>query len=623
VHLYLLDSNDLLNTPSDRGITSELYGGGPELRLQQEMVLGIGGWRLLEALGIAPDVCHLNEGHAAFAVLERTRAFMRGNDRDFREALCATRPGNLFTTHTPVAAGFDRFSPALVGQYLGAYAKDLGLSLPELLALGQADAADETEPFNMAYLAVRGSGAVNGVSQLHGTVSRRIFGPLFPRRPADEVPIGHVTNGVHVPSWDSAAADDIWTDACGKGPWLGALEVHEEAIRALDDEALWRLRTAGRALLTEAVRQRQARRIAESGEVGVRVPEPLDPNRLTIGFARRFAAYKRPDLLLHDPARLVRLITDPQRPVQIVVAGKAHPRDQEGRELIRRWIEFTRQAEVDGRAVFLADYDLALAADLVQGVDLWINTPRRPWEASGTSGMKLLVNGGLNLSELDGWWAEAWSPEVGWAIGDGREHGDDAAEAGVLYDLLEREVIPAFYEQRDAKGIPSAWVARMRESMARLTPQFSANRMVREYTERYYVPGAVAQRRRSADQGRLGAEIAAWQQRLDKGWPRLHFGALSVTHADNLLRFDVEVYLDDLAGADVAVELYAASPRNDSAPTRITMDRVHPLEGTIQAFLYTATIETQRPAEDFTPRIVPVHAEAATPLEAPYVVWQR
>ena len=626
VHLYLLDSNDLLNTPSDRGITSELYAGGPELRLQQEMVLGIAGWRLLEALGIAPEVCHLNEGHAGFAVLERTRAFMRGNDRDFREALCATRRGNLFTTHTPVAAGFDRFSPALVGQYLHTYAQDLGLSLPEFLALGRADPADQAEPFNMAYLAVRGSGAVNGVSQLHGKVSRRIFGPLFPRWPADEVPIGHVTNGVHVPSWDSAAADDIWTNACGKGPWLGTLEVHEGAIRALDDEALWRLRTAGRAVLTEAVRYRQARGIAESGEVGVCIPNPLDPNRLTIGFARRFAAYKRPDLLLNDPARLVRLITDPQRPVQIVVAGKAHPRDQEGRDLIRRWIEFTRRADVDGRAVFLSDYDLALAADLVQGVDLWINTPRRPWEASGTSGMKLLVNGGLNLSELDGWWAEAWSPEVGWAIGEVREHGNDTAwdgaEAKALYDLLEREVIPAFYE-RDANGIPSAWVARMRESMARLTPQFSANRMVREYTERYYLPAAAAQRRRSADRGKLGAEIAAWQQRLEKGWSRLGFGALSVTQAGSRLRFAVEVYLDDLAGADVEVELYADPAPGDSAPARIPMDPACPLEGTTQAFLYTATLETQRPAEDFTPRILPVYPEAATPLEAPYVFWQR
>jgi len=626
VHLYLLDSNDLLNTPGDRGITSELYGGGPELRLQQEMVLGIGGWRLLEALGTAPEVCHLNEGHAALAVLERARSFMGRSSTGFREALCTTRAGNLFTTHTPVEAGFDRFSPDLVAQYLGPYAPDLGLSLTELLALGRADPEDTSEPFNMAYLAVRGSGAVNGVSRLHGAVSREIFRPLFPRFPADEVPVGHVTNGVHVPSWDSAAADEVWTRACGKGRWLGALAAHEESIRALDDESLWRFRSAGRETLVEAVRWRQARQIAESGAAEVRIPEPLDPNVLTIGFARRFAVYKRPDLLLHDPDRLVRLLTDPQRPIQLVIAGKAHPQDQTGRGLIRRWIDFVRRPELRGRAVFLADYDLAVAADLVQGVDLWVNTPRRPWEASGTSGMKLLVNGGLNLSELDGWWAEAWSPEVGWALGDGQEHGDDpvwdAAEAGALYDLLEREVIPAFYE-RDVNGVPTDWVARMRESMARLTPRFSANRMVREYTERYYLPAAAAQRRRSADGGRLGAEIAAWQKRLEDGWPRLRFSAFAAERSGSELCFEVQVYLNNIPPADVQVELYANPPSDREQPERIPMTQTRPLPGAVQGFLYTVTVATDRSAWDFTPRILPAHAEAKVPLEAPLVLWQR
>jgi starch phosphorylase len=626
VHLYLLDSNDLLNTPGDRGITSELYGGGPELRLQQEMLLGIGGWRLLETLGLAPDVCHLNEGHAALAVLERARGFMGRNEIGFREALCATRAGNLFTTHTPVGAGFDRFSPELVAQYLGRYAEDLGLTLTELLALGRADPNDASEPLNMAYLAVHGSGAVNGVSRLHGAVSREIFRPLFPRFPEDEIPVGHVTNGVHVPSWDSAAADEVWTRACGKGRWLGALEAHEEAIRALGDEDLWRFRSAGRETLVEAVRWRQTRQIAESGGAEVPVPEPLNPNVLTVGFARRFAAYKRPELLLHDPNRLARLITDAQRPVQLVIAGKAHPQDQTGRRLIRRWMDFVRRPELRGRAVFLADYDLAVAADLVQGVDLWINTPRRPWEASGTSGMKLLVNGGLNLSELDGWWAEAWSPEVGWALGDGREHGEDpawdAAEASALYNLLEQEVIPAFYE-RDANGVPTAWVARMRESMARLTPRFSANRMVREYVERYYLPAAAAQRRRSADGGRLGAEIAAWQKRLNDGWPRPRFSAFSADRSGSELRFEVQVYLNDVPPADVQVELYADPPSDKEQPERIPMTQTRPLPGAVQGFLYTATVDTARCAWDFTPRILPAHAEAKVPLEAPLVLWQR
>lgn len=626
IHLYLLDSNDLLNTPADRGITGQLYGGGPELRLQQEMVLGIGGWRLLEALAIDPEVCHLNEGHAAFAVLERARAFKRRNDRSFGESLCATRVGNLFTTHTPVAAGFDRFPPALVAQYLGSYAQTLGLSLNEFLALGQVDGEDPAEPFNMAYLAVRGSGAINGVSNLHGAVSRNIFAPLFPRWPADEIPIGHVTNGIHVPSWDSAAADAIWTGACGKGRWLGTLEGHDEAIRALDDEALWRLRTAGREALVASVSSHRARQVAEGGQARAPAPEPLDPNLLTIGFARRFASYKRPDLLLHDPDRLARLVTDPQRPVQLVVAGKAHPQDQAGRRLIRRWLDFVGRRDLRGRAVFLADYDLAVAADLVQGVDLWVNTPRRPWEASGTSGMKLLVNGGLNLSELDGWWAEAFSPEVGWAIGDGLEHGDDpdwdAAEAVALYDLLEREIIPTFY-QRDANGIPTAWVRRMRQSMARLTPKFSSNRMVREYSERYYLPAATAYRERAADRGRLGVEIEAWRQRLTTSWNRLRFGAVVVSRPGSRLRFEVQVYLGELTPADVAVELYADPPRDGDAATRIPMDCMRALDGAVQAFVYTATLDTERPAGDFTPRMLPAHASAAVPLEARHVHWQR
>ncbi|MGE5155735.1 MAG: alpha-glucan family phosphorylase [Bdellovibrio bacteriovorus] len=626
VPLYLLDSNDLLNAPGDRGITGELYGGGPELRLQQELVLGIGGWRLLEALGIVPDVCHLNEGHAAFAVLERARGYLVRTGGDFRSALSATRSGNLFTTHTPVAAGFDRFAPALIAQYLGDYAGGLGLPLEELLALGRADRGDEGEPFNMAYLAVRASGAVNGVSALHGVVSRRIFQPLFPRWPAEEVPVGHVTNGVHVPSWDSAAADALWTQACGKGLWLGGLESQEEAIRALGDETLWRFRAAGRRSLVEAVQARRARQIAAGGSVGEPLLRPLDPNCLTLGFARRFASYKRPDLLLHDPERLVRLITDPQCPVQLVVAGKAHPQDQTGRRMIRRWTEFARRPELRGRVVFLADYDLALAASLVQGVDLWINTPRRPWEASGTSGMKLLVNGGLNLSELDGWWAEAWSPEVGWALGDRREHDDDpawdAAEAASLYDLLEGEVVPAFYE-RDANGVPIAWVGRMRESMARLTPRFSSNRMVREYTERYYLPAAAAYRRRAAEGGKLGAAVADWQQRLAAGWSQLRLSAFAATASAEGLRFELQVYLDAIPPEAVAVELYAEPLAEGGPGERIPMTRTRALPGAVQGFLYSATVASDRPLADFTPRVLPFHAEVAVPLEAPWVLWQR
>jgi starch phosphorylase len=477
--LYLLDSNDAANHPAYRGITSELYGGGPELRLQQEIVLGIGGWRLLTALGEEPDVCHLNEGHAAFAVLERASSYMRATGRSFEEALATTRAGNLFTTHTAVAAGFDLFARPLIEQYLTAYARErLGVGLSDLLALGRRDEQDQSEPFNVAYLAFRGSAAVNAVSRLHQEVSQEIFAPLFPRWPLTEVPVRHVTNGVHVPSWDSPESDRLWTQACGKNRWRGDLRALSDEIRASPDGALWVMRGTGREALVEYVRERLKWQLsATTGMDATAAPEAvhvLHPDALTLGFARRFAAYKRPNLLLSDPERLVRLLTNPARPVQLIIAGKAHPADQIGQEMIREWVRFIRRPDVRAHAVFLADYDVLLTERLVRGVDVWINTPRRPWEACGTSGMKVLVNGGINVSELDGWWAEAYAPGLGWALGDGQSHGEDGAwdapEANCLYDLLEQEVVPQFYA-RDAQGIPRAWVQRVRDSMAELTPR--------------------------------------------------------------------------------------------------------------------------------------------------------
>ena len=518
VKLYLLDSNDAANFPAHRGITSELYGGGPELRLKQEIVLGIGGWRLLRALGLQPQVCHLNEGHAAFAILERAHNLMEEAGQPFEVALAVTRAGNLFTTHTAVPAGFDLFSPDLIKKYLAGYAeKKLGITVHDLLALGRQNPADLSQPFNMAYLAIHGSGAVNGVSRLHGKVSRHIFLSLFPRWPEEEIPVGHVTNGVHVPTWDSAPADGIWTGACGKDRWLGTTETLEESIRRIPDSQLWQFRLAASKSLVEYARERLSRLLSYLGASAEEVEAAkhrFDPNALTLGFARRFATYKRPNLLLHDPARLLRLLANPERPVQLLIAGKAHPADQPGQALIQQWVQFIRRPEVRPHAIFISDYDMLVTERLVQGVDVWINTPRRPWEASGTSGMKVLVNGGINLSELDGWWAEAYTPEVGWALGDGQEHGDDpawdAAEANALYDRLEREVIPEFYN-RDDRGVPTAWVKRMRESMARLTPQFSTNRTVREYTEHHYLPAATTYRERAADKGAAGRNIVHWQ----------------------------------------------------------------------------------------------------------------
>ncbi len=625
VPLYLLDSNDPANSPAFRGMTSELYGDGSELRLRQELILGIGGWRLLRGLGIKPEVCHLNEGHAAFAVIERARDFMDESGQPFAVALEATRAGNLFTTHTPVPAGFDRFSPAQMERYAKFYAEHLlSIGINDLMALGRKNPADSTEPFNMAYLAIRGSGAVNGVSRLHGEVSRGIFQDLFPRWPQAEVPIGHVTNGVHTPSWDSVAADQLWTESCGGDRWRGTMELCDR-IASRPDSELWQMRCTNRTQLVEHVRWRLARDLAAAGNSNQQFESIFDPNTLTIGFARRFATYKRPNLLLHDPERLIRILTGP-RPVQLIVAGKAHPMDLAGQAMIKEWVHFVRRRpEVRSHAVFLADYDMLLAEYLVQGVDLWINNPRRPWEACGTSGMKILVNGGLNLSELDGWWAEAYTPEVGWALGDGKDHGEDHAwdahEADQLYTLLEREVIPSFYD-RDQSGVPTAWVARMRESMARLTPQFSANRAVREYTESYYIPAAQAYQKRAAQKGALSQELVRWQELLRLHWSALHIGNVEVESADGAHNFRVQAYLDNLDPEAVEIQLYA-DPLPGGAAECYRLAQGEPLVGAAKGWTYAAQVKTNRPAGDFTARIVPRHPDAAIPLEAAEILWQR
>jgi starch phosphorylase len=629
VKLYLLDSNDAANFPAHRGITSELYGGGPELRLKQEMLLGIGGWRLLAALGIQPDVCHLNEGHAAFAVLERARSFMQENAQPFEVALAATRAGNLFTTHTAVAAGFDRFDPALIEQYLGGYAGEkLGLSLYDLLALGRQNPNDASESFNMAYLAIRGSGSVNGVSRLHGKVSRHLFEPLFPNWPADEVPVGHVTNGVHMPTWDSAAADELWTKVCGKGRWLGKSETLEQDIRRVTDDTLWQFRLATSKSLVEYARERLARHYAAAGASSETVEEAkhlFDPNALTLGFARRFATYKRPNLLLHDPDRLLRLLSNSQRPVQLIIAGKAHPADLAGQALIQKWIQFIRQPAVRPHAIFLSDYDMHLTERLVQGVDVWLNTPRRPWEACGTSGMKVLVNGGINLSELDGWWAEAYVPDLGWALGDGQEHGSDpswdAAEAEALYERLEHEVIPEFYT-RNEKGIPAAWVARMRESMAQLTPRFSANRAVCEYTEQHYLPAAIACQSRVANKGAVGKQMVDWRHSLEQKWATLHFGAVKVETRDGKHIIEVQVGLHGLDPKAVRVELYGDAIKG-SPPVRQEMTCLHPLSDESGGYVYSATVPAARPPAEYTARVIPHCDGVAIPLEDARILWQR
>src|SRR5947199_278740 len=503
-----------------------------------------------------------------------------------------------------------------------------GVSLRDLLALGRENPDDPNEPFNMAYLAIRGSGAVNGVSRLHGQVSRRIFQSLFPRWPDIEVPVAHVTNGVHTPSWESAAANALWTKTCGAERWRQTLTTIERDVARASDGELWALRTAARKVLVDYARERIAQQVASMGlppDEASAVGVGLDPAVLTLGFARRFATYKRPNQLLHDPARLLRILTNADRPVQLVIAGKAHPADRLGQELIRTWIQFIRRPEVRERVIFIADYDLLLAEHFVRGVDVWMNTPRRPWEASGTSGMKVLVNGGLNLSELDGWWAEAYEPDVGWALGDGQEHGDDptwdAAEAEALYALLERDVVPAFYT-RDARGIPQAWIAKMRASMARLTPRFSTNRVVREYTDTYYVPASARYRARAADKAALGTQLVGWTRDLAQHWPDGRFGAVRAATEGTRHHISVEVYLGRVDPEAVRVELYAEAA-NGLEPERHAMARGRKLDGPSHGYEYDVRVPAVRATDDYTPRLLPYHPAAVVPLEAHEILWQR
>jgi starch phosphorylase len=628
VKLYLLDSNDSANFPPHRGITSELYGGGTELRLMQEMVLGLGGWSLLRALELNPEVCHLNEGHAAFVVLGRILSFMEETGQPFDVALTVTSAGNLFTTHTAVEAGFDRFAPTLIEQYLGSYANKLGISLYDLLALGRQNPNEPSEPFNMAYLAVRGSCAVNGVSRLHGQVSRNLFAPLFSRWPVDKVPITHITNGVHMPTWDSAEADDLWTEACGKDRWLGEMETLENEIRSVSDIKLWQFRIKARQNLVTEIRERLSIQLSASGSSTAAVEEVkhiFDPDVLTLGFARRFATYKRPNMLLHDPERLLRLLTNPLRPVQLIMAGKAHPADQAGQDMIHQWIKFIQRPEARRHVMFISDYNIHLSESLVQGVDVWINTPRRPWEACGTSGMKVLVNGGINLSELDGWWAEAFTPEVGWALGDGQEHGDDPAwdakEAEALYDLLENEVIPEYYT-RDEQGIPIKWVQRVRDSMALLTPHFNANRTVREYTEQHYIPAASAYLKRAKNKGAFGVNIVTWQNEIDQKWISLRFGEMKVGTDNGQHVFEVQVHLDGLDPESVRVELYANGIES-GPPEKVNMKRLRQLVGAIHGYVYRAEMSASRPSSDYTARLIPYFKDVSVPLENNLILWQK
>jgi starch phosphorylase len=636
VPLYLLDTNVAENTADDRHVTGALYGGDRELRIQQEIVLGIGGLRALHALGIRPTVCHMNEGHSAFLGPERTRMIMEELNFSYHEARQVAAAGCIFTTHTPVAAGFDRFEPGLVDKYFREYSRSLGLTVEQFLACGRQGTSDASEPFNMAFLAARHSSYTNGVAKLHGLVTRKMAQPMWAGYPLDEVPIGSVTNGIHTRSWISMEMSALLNRYLG--PQWGekpADTVLWQRIDRIPDQELWRVHEIRRERLVHYARARLASQVRLRGGTDAEITIAggvLSPDALTIGFARRFATYKRATLLLRDVDRLKRLLTDPKRPVQILLAGKAHPHDAEGKELIKQIIRFARDPQVRRSVVFLEDYDISVARYLVQGADVWLNTPRRPNEASGTSGMKLLANGGLNLSILDGWWDEAYDREVGWAIGHGEEYSNpdyqDHVESEALYHILENDVVPLFYD-RDAAGIPRGWLAKMKASMKRLSPIFSTNRMVAEYAERFYLPAASRLIRLSGDKGRV-LSLMDWRKRL-----RAHGAEVRVTQVGvdggrgefqvgSKVKVTARVFLGSLSPGDVRVQAYYGVLTAEGQIGKGSHVDLALAQSSGTDHLYEGEVECGESGScGVAVRVVPFHEDALLPYEVPWVRWEE
>ena len=640
--LYLLDTNLPENAPADRDITDQLYGGDQELRIQQEIVLGIGGYQALQALGLQPPVYHMNEGHAAFLALERARRLMETDGVSFAEAREAAAAGLIFTTHTPVPAGHDRFPPELMDRYFGDYARNLGLSPQEFLALGRADPQDQSAPFSMTVLALKMAAHSNGVSRLHGSVSREMFQSIWPGVPEEEVPVGYVTNGVHFRSWISRDLDQLY-DRYLSPRWREEPADRDiwQRAKQIPAEELWRTHERRRERLVAFARQRLRaelqRRNAPQSE-GEAAEEVLDPAALTLGFARRFATYKRAGLLLRDPERLARLLDDPQRPVQVIFAGKAHPRDNPGKELIQQVLALSRQEAFRRRIVFLEDYDMDVARYLVQGADVWLNTPRRPLEASGTSGMKAMANGALNLSVLDGWWDEAWSfsagsdEPVGWAIGSGETYTDpayqDQVEGEALYDLLEHDLIPMFYD-RARDGLPRRWIDRMKTSISLLSPYFNTHRMVREYTERFYLPAASHYQRLTQDRLSGARALAAWKEQVEQAWPEVRVVEVNGESPAQLqvgssIQVQAKVHLGALTPKDVRVELYLG--RVD-ASGEIVGAGVTPMQSTGSdeqgdTLFEASSVPCQESGlHGYTVRVLPSHPDMVTRFLPGLIAW--
>ncbi len=636
IPLYLLDTNLPENSPADRDITSRLYGSGTELRIKQELVLGIGGVRALEELNITPTVFHMNEGHAAFLALERIRTMLEENPQlTFDQARQQVMSTNVFTTHTPVPAGIDMFPPDLILKYFKDFYPSLKLNEDGFLALGREDVGNKKQGFSMAVLAIRLADGANAVSWLHGDVSRKMWHNIWPAVPADEVPIQHVTNGIHTRTWlapdiqfvlDRYLSNKWQTDPTDQSVWEGVMQV--------PDEELWRAHERCRERLVGWTRQTLKEQLLKRGasydDLAV-AEEVLDPEALTIGFARRFASYKRGALLLRDVNRLRRMLENTKMPIQFVFAGKAHPADNEGKELIKAIVNFARDPAIRRRIVFIENYDMNIARYLVQGVDVWLNTPRRGMEASGTSGMKAAVNGVPNCSILDGWWVEGYTPENGWAIGRGETYSDgglqDHLESQALYDILEKQIIPQFYK-RGVDNMPREWIGRMKNCMRQLAPVFNTNRMVRDYAEKFYIPASQRGTRLAAEGMKRSIELSQLKDRLHHKWGGIKVVGVHTSgngHYKVGQQMEVEAMLDlpEISPDEVSVQLYAGKI---NATGSIEQPQSRPMQHVKQLgpgrHLFTGTIECSTSGrQGFAIRVLPSHEDMATPFEPGLITW--
>ena len=633
VPLFLLDTNLPQNQDHDRHITQQLYGGDGEMRIRQEILLGIGGLKALRALGIEPRICHMNEGHAAFLGIERMRQLVTEQSLRFAEAQEVVAGSDIFTTHTSVPAGIDLFAPHLIDQYLGHYYSALGISRYEFLALGRQNPANDGEPFNMAVLAFRLAAQANAVSQLHGHVSRQLWQNLWPGVPEREVPVVAINNGVHTRSWISQEMGSLLDRHLGPR-WTErpADQTIWQCVEDVPDEELWRVHERRRASLVAFARLRLREQLEQRGSPPadiVHAVEQLHPEALTIGFARRFAGYKRATLLFRDIERLAKILENQDRPVQVILAGKAHPQDNPAKDLIREVVHLARHNGLHN-VVFIEDYDLSVARFLVQGCDLWLNTPLLMQEASGTSGMKVAANGGLNLSVLDGWWAEAYHPDVGWAIGRGEVYEDleyqEEVESNALYNLLEKEIVPLFYN-RGPDGLPRGWIARMKNAMSAVIPAYNTHRMVMEYTERLYRPADRSYHRLSENGFERARRLAEWKTLLHRHWPEVRIVGLE-TNANGQLNVGSElevrasIRLGQLSPEDVSVEIYEGvlDSEQEISEGHATPMSYSGVERGVCLFVGRVPCRSSG-QHGYTIRILPRHEDLANPFEPRLIVW--